>query len=247
MSLEKRCRLPLLLFAVLLGGCSGPRIDELTKDQPLFNAAVHGDAKRLHRLLSSGADVNGRDRNGWTALHWASSWYAQWGDDKNQASCLRILIAHGANVNAKGNFGKTPLELGSWSVDCVRILLKSGADANAADVQGETPLIEAAWHGTDEGAALLLASGADPNSHGLAGWTALMSAVIHGTPQMVRALLDVGAQINARNELGETALHEVVTAQLPDFFDQLIRPSDRRYIREREQIIQMLRAAGGIE
>lgn len=246
MQLEKPCRFPLLL-ALLLGACVRLPPDEPAKDHPLLNAAVHCDAKRLNMLLSSGADVNDRDRSGWTALHWASHHFARWGDIKNQPSCLRILIAHGANVNAKGNLGETPLGLGSWSIDCIRILLKSGADVNAADAQGETPLIEAAWQGTDNAVTLLLDAGADPNVHGMAGWTPLMYAVIHSTPQAVKALLDGGAQVNTRNELGETALREVVTAKRPDFFDRLINQSDRRYVREREQIIQMLRAAGGIE
>jgi ankyrin repeat protein len=74
-----------------------------------------------------------------------------------------------------------------------------------------------------------------------------MAAVIHGTPQMVKALLDAGAKVNVRNKLGQTALKNLATAQLPDAFDQLIHSSDRRYIRERQQILQMLRSAGGIE
>jgi ankyrin repeat protein len=71
-----------------------------------------------------------------------------------------------------------------------------------------------------------------------------MFAAFHKTPQTVRALLDAGAQVNARDEAGATALKAVVTAQPPDFFDRLF---DRRSVREREQIIQMLRAAGGIK
>src|SRR5258707_10066110 len=98
--------LPLLLI-VLLDACDRPPIDTLTRDQPLLNAAVHCDAKRLNVLLSSEADVNERDRNGWTALHWTSHDFARWGDIKNQASCLRMLLAHGAKVNARESSGKT--------------------------------------------------------------------------------------------------------------------------------------------
>ena len=67
-----------------------------------------------------------------------------------------------------------------------------------------------------------------------------MAAVIHGTPQMVKALLDAGAKVNVRNKLGKTAVATLATAQLPDAFDQLIHPSDRRYVRERQQILQIL-------
>src|SRR5437764_6901556 len=130
-----------ILLALLVSACDRPPIEEVTRDQPLHNAAVNGDANRIRMLLSSGTDVNSRDQSGWTALHWASHWSTRFGVIRDQASCLRILIANGANVNAKTNLGETPLGLGSWSVDCVRILLKSAADANAADAYGRTPLI----------------------------------------------------------------------------------------------------------
>jgi hypothetical protein len=74
-----------------------------------------------------------------------------------------------------------------------------------------------------------------------------MYAVTHRTPKAVRGLLGAGVQVNTRNELGITALKEVVTAKRSNFFDRVIDPSERRYVREREEIIQMLRSAGGIE
>src|ERR1700730_18231659 len=38
--------------------CCGPPIDKMTKDRPLANAAVLGDAQRLERLIATGLDVN---------------------------------------------------------------------------------------------------------------------------------------------------------------------------------------------
>ena len=236
-----------VILLVILAACSGPPIDTLTKDNPLLNASVHGDSKRLATLISSGADVNASDRNGMTALHWASHQFVRWGNYNDQVGCLRILIANGADVNAKTSSGETPLELGSWSVDCVRILVEAGAEVNTADAHGETPLLRAAQEGSMESLKLLLKTGANPNAQDSFGWTPLMAAVIHGTPQMVKALLDAGAKVNVRNKLGKTAVANLATAQLPDAFDQLIHPSDRRYVRERQQILQMLRGVGGTE
>ena len=54
-------------------------------------------------LISKGADVNVRNRDGWTPLHWAA--HLNKGID-----VARFLIARGANLNAKTKSGDTPLE-----------------------------------------------------------------------------------------------------------------------------------------
>src|SRR5712671_5351887 len=78
----------------------GPSIDKMTKDRPLANAAVLGDVQRLDHLIATGLDVNDAGIGRWTALHWSAHEFVRWGNRKNQSACLRLLIAHGANVNA---------------------------------------------------------------------------------------------------------------------------------------------------
>jgi ankyrin repeat protein len=50
----------------------------------------------------------------------------------------------GADVNAKDEFGNTPLHKSSINPDKIRYLISHGADINARDNDGKTPLHKAA-------------------------------------------------------------------------------------------------------
>jgi len=61
------------------------------------------------------------------------------------ASTVRALVERGANVNAKGNSGGTPLHSAAMgarddSAQVVSLLISNGADVNARTVAGVTPL-----------------------------------------------------------------------------------------------------------
>jgi ankyrin repeat protein len=54
-------------------------------------------------LLANKADVNSKDRNGYTPLHNAAI--------DGQKEVVELLLANKADVNAKDNQGRTPLDL----------------------------------------------------------------------------------------------------------------------------------------
>ena len=88
----------------------------------------------------SASDVNWKDQNGKTLLH-----YAAW---KGHKEIAELLIANGADVNAKDDKGGTPLHVAAWEghKEVAELLIAKGADINAKMEDGETPLDYAKRH-----------------------------------------------------------------------------------------------------
>ena len=69
---------------------------------------------------------------------------------KGTDECLRLLLAAGADVNAKDNTGVTALITAATipNVKCLDLLIKAGADVNVTDAKGVSALIKvASLHG----------------------------------------------------------------------------------------------------
>ncbi len=174
-------------------------------DLRLVDAVRRADQAAVRTLLDSRHDVNARQPDGATALHWAA-----YLDDVATAD---LLLDAGARAEAANELGVTPLQLAceNGNATLVRRLLAAGADANAALRGGETALMTAARTGSAGAVAALLAHGADVNARETrAGQTALMWAVSQRHPAVVRTLLAAGADVSAR-----THVRPVATASSP--------------------------------
>ena len=173
--------------SVVLSDRSLVNITDRHGSTPLMYAALYADAALLRRLIVQGANINAADKCGATALMWAA------GD----LGKVRLLVDHGAQVDARSDLGRTPLLIAATYVgntDVVKYLLKSGAKITERDEFGETVLTSASKRGDVQLVATLLQAGADPQrGGGFVGRTPLAWAAEEGNLETVALLLKHGA------------------------------------------------------
>jgi len=75
----------------------------MSLNSELLEAARKGDARRVRELLDRGADVNARDKRGFTPLHVAAV--------NDHVDVAKLLLEHGADIDARDKYGFTPLDL----------------------------------------------------------------------------------------------------------------------------------------
>ncbi len=166
-------------------------------DARLSEAAMRGDRSAVASLIKQGADIDGAQGDGSTALHWAA-----FNDDLETA---KLLIAAGANVRATTREGEiTPLFMASTNGDAAMIeaLLKAGADANSKKGNGTTALMLASASGSADAVKVLLDHGAGVNAtESVHGQTALMFAAALNRDAVVKLLVARGADPNVATKV----------------------------------------------
>jgi ankyrin repeat protein len=106
------------LILMILAGES----TSLAAPPDLLDAARKGDMKKVQKLLASGADINQRDKTGFTALHWAAM--------TNKIEVAQFLIKKGTDINIRDfKMNMSPLDVARAKGfnDMVELLLKNGA------------------------------------------------------------------------------------------------------------------------
>jgi ankyrin repeat protein len=112
------------------------------------------------------------------------------------------LIRAGAKVNARNEYGATPMSEAAVVADpaMLEALLAAGADVESPNADGQTVLMVVARTSQVDAARVLLKRGANVNAvEQWRGQTALMWAAAQQQPAMVKALLAAGANVNARS------------------------------------------------
>jgi hypothetical protein len=119
------------------------------RQRDAFRAVEKNDAPRLQKLISRNLDLEAQE-SGRTLLHRA--------DD---AECVRVLIAAGANVNAISEEGQTPLMIAAVRglTPVVQVLIDAKADLNKVNVHGRTALDYAMIGGHADAEELLRKAG----------------------------------------------------------------------------------------
>lgn len=168
----------------------------------LYGLTGLNDEPRLARmLLESGANPTDGE-----SLHHAA--------ERFHRQCLELLLEYGADVNARGEWGNTPLYflLRYWDLAAspatrqgVLWLLDHGADPGVrCGVEAETSLHAAARTGQDADIVrTLLERGADVNARRGDGRTAWLLAARHGHERLAALLESFGADRERLDAAGE--------------------------------------------
>jgi len=212
---------------------------------PLLVAVVRGQVDLAQYLLDHGADPN-NIAAGFTPLHWASSQWESFTanpvygfedpmsgipDRQAKLRLVKVLLAHGANVNARmtkpqpsfaGGYldatGATPVLLAASAndIEMMRILLDAGADPKILTASNASAIMAAAGlnHSIGEDTVteaqametvkLLLDLGVDPKGETTFGENALFGPGYRGWNKLLAQLIDLGVNVNAVSKAGVT-------------------------------------------
>lgn len=160
----------MVIALCLILGCA-------TAKSPIMTAASGGDISTVDKLLKTGANIEERDRYGYTPLMYAVYY------DRYDAA--KFLIEKHADVNARDASGEFPLlvAVANDNAVMVKLLLDNGANVNARNASGMIPLHYAAIHSKPEKnnnvTALLLERGADASVMDKDGQTPLKCALTY--------------------------------------------------------------------
>lgn len=121
---------------------------------------------------------------------------------------VEALIAKGVDVNAKDEYGFTPL-FNTRNREVAELFISKGADVNAKNQFGESPLHKAR---TKDIAELLIAMGANVNARDKNGGSPLYSAFKSTSmnSDVIELLIAKGADVNAKDNNGNTPLYAAI-------------------------------------
>lgn len=177
-----------------------------------------GKINKVRETLKSNPGFVNKVQPGWgTALHEAAR--------SGRAKIAELLLADGADVNAKDGQGDTPLQVAiAWGghENVVKVLIAHKADINSRDNDGNTPLWSAAARGYTNIIALLLRNGADVNARDKYGDCPLSAAIENNRYGVVPLLLSNGADPAIADLSGDTMLDRAALQDSPALAKMLL-------------------------
>ena len=212
-----------------------------------IHAAIAGDCSKeiIQEIIDYGADVNGVNKRGRTALLF-SCFYRQMDsvkillaagadptiadeegftclhaavDGRCNTETLQALIDYGAHVDAKRKDGTNALMRAcrTGQSEVVKFLLEAGADVNITNANGNTTLhVAIIGDCSNETLENIIQQGVAVNAISNRSKTALIHACESAKTESVKLLLKKGADPNISDDKGNTSLHATVSGRCTD-------------------------------
>ncbi|XP_059498945.1 ankyrin repeat and death domain-containing protein 1A-like isoform X4 [Stegostoma tigrinum] len=210
----------------------------LQTEKEIQEAARRNDTAMIRRLICIKVNVNAKNNDNRTALHWAVAC--------GNEDAVKLLLDHNANVDIEDKFGMTPALLAAWfgHLQLLRILVNAGAKVTVRnsigqgihhcaahqghlaiirytieelqevpldkpDQTGKTPLLLAAENGQLDVVTHLLARGCDHQFQDKEGNSSIHLAAGQGHVHVLENLIE-GIFSESKNKQNLNALHYAV-------------------------------------
>ncbi|XP_015422424.1 PREDICTED: LOW QUALITY PROTEIN: ankyrin repeat domain-containing protein 24 [Myotis davidii] len=187
-------------------------------DERLLQAVESNDATRVASLIvRKGLVPTKLDPEGKSAFHLAAM--------RGAASCLEVMLAHGANVMSTDGAGYNALHLAAkyGHPQCLKQLLQASCVVDIVDSSGWTALHHAAAGGCISCSEMLCSFKAHLNPRDRLGTTPLIIAAQMCHTDLCRLLLQQGAAVNDQDLQGRTALMLACEGANPETVEVLLQ------------------------
>ncbi|KAH3761235.1 palmitoyltransferase AKR1 [Pelomyxa schiedti] len=181
--------------------------DKAAVPDNIFTACKGNNVTRVKQYIEEeNVDVNSRDKEGATPLHWACY--------RGYMPLAKYLLSKGASIDPlTSTEGQTPLQWATIAgfIRIVHWLTSEGAEFGISDKRGYTSLHLAAQHNEGLCVHYLLQKGMPIDSPDNDGHTALHWTAYQGFDGLTRYLLGQGSSIHQKDKTGFTPLHWAAT------------------------------------
>ncbi|WP_341815970.1 ankyrin repeat domain-containing protein [Wolbachia endosymbiont (group B) of Idaea biselata] len=226
-------------------------------NEQLLAAVQDGDFNKVKDLVNQGANINIKDNDDKTPLHYASQSF-------HHLDIVKYLISKDADIDAKDNNDRTPLDVADSSI--IKILRQAYLDKELLltvksedDLKTINSLIAKginggedrhgayyfAWEGNLDTVKLIVEGEGSVNVADKYGCTLLHWSALKGHSDIAKLLVNKGANVNAKDILGRTPMHFAVMNNHKDIQDVYGRGSTYTTAESNdEEVIQLFLMRG---
>jgi ankyrin repeat protein len=208
----------------------------------LHRAVIERNRYKVRRLLKKkGTDINKRDSNKRTALHWAVL--------NDDSSIVSLLLDKGADPSAKDSDGKTPLYFATIRANyyIIRNLIRKGGDVKIRYNKNTLLHIASNKYRTNNVnkriLSLLIDKGVKINAKDMSGMTALHTIAGSGSTYNAKFLIKKGAKLEIKDSVGWTPLFRAVIYGSPSMVRFLLEKGARKNFKDKYKKTPFQRAS----